>query len=168
MSLREFAKLPGRIISQMPAVGPVARIFSKNLLHFIDNTIKSAGLLSADKEAWNIKIPALTPAVTSELQFWSQYSFPPVPLQPQRGIVQMVTDASDTRIGAFLLLPGLQYEFSEPLPTSKGERLDQQYSTFECYWSGQSIAQFLYKYIYINPPLDCLREGDLVGVSDSQ
>ena len=27
MSLREFAKLPGRIISQMPAVGPVARIF---------------------------------------------------------------------------------------------------------------------------------------------
>ena len=116
ISLRDLAKLPGRIISQMPAVGPIAKIFSKELLHLIDDTIKHHGLLSADKQAWEIRVQQLPLAVVNELEFWEQYSFPSVPLQPIRGIITMVTDASDTRVGAFLLLPGLQYEFSEPLP----------------------------------------------------
>jgi|SaaInlStandDraft_7_1057024.scaffolds.fasta_scaffold222486_1 hypothetical protein len=51
---RELAKLPGRLINQMPAIGALARILTKAFAHYISATIAEAGLTPADRHGWDL------------------------------------------------------------------------------------------------------------------
>ena len=122
-TLRELAKLPGRLISQQLVIGYVARAMSKNIYSLINNIMASQGLLSSDKKAWNIKtyLDSTNESIAEELQFWLNYQFQPAPLVRDASLlnVRLVVDSSDTATGAFVDGAGSSRKFFHAkLPTT--------------------------------------------------
>ena len=94
ISPKELAKLAGELSSMHQAIGPLVRLFTRQMYRQI-----------AESESWYQHIP-LTAKCVQELHFWLQniadingYTFKPRPITTQ----MMFTDAGESGYGGFMV-----------------------------------------------------------------
>ncbi len=93
-SARHISRIAGNIISMETGIGPLARLFTRHMYSFIDNTT-----------IWD-KIHTFGQDVTGELLFWvnNLISVNGYSIKPQHAITKIVySDASDHSYGAFIV-----------------------------------------------------------------